>query len=144
MRVIVAVFAALLLLGEGASADVLITAAEAALPSSADVGLELRGITRGPSLDQLSPKPAARVRSPFALKIRFSAHNNTKVDAAAVKATYLKQPTVDLTERLRKYTKSDGIDMPNAEAPAGTHIIRIELKDNLGRTSISTIKLIVE
>jgi hypothetical protein len=144
VRVILAVFAALLLLGEQASADVLITPAEAALPASADVGLDLRGMTRGPSLDQISPKPAASVRSPFALKIKFAPHNNTKVDVAAARVTYLRLPPVDLTERLKKYTRSDGIDMPNAEAPPGTHLLRVELKDSLGRTSISVIKLIVE
>ena len=144
MRVIVAVFAAFLLLGEKAPADVLITPAEAALPSSADVRLDLRGITRGPSLDQVSPKPATSVRSPFALKIKFAPHNNAKVDVAAARVTYLKVPPVDLTGRLRKYTGSDGIDMPNAEAPPGTHLLRVELKDSLGRTSVSVIKLIVE
>jgi hypothetical protein len=144
VRVILAVFAALLFFGAKASAEVLITPAEAALPSSADVSLDLRGITRGPSLDQISPKPAVSVRSPFALKIKFTAHNNTKVDVAATRVSYLKLTPVDLTERLRKYTKSDGIDMPEAEAPPGTHLLRVELKDSLGRTSISMIKLIVE
>jgi len=144
VRVIVAVFAAFLLLGEKAPADVLITPAEAALPSSADVRLDLRGITRGPSLDQVSPKPATSVRSPFALKIKFAPHNNAKVDVAAARVTYLKVPPVDLTGRLRKYMGSDGIDMPNAEAPPGTHLLRVELKDSLGRISVSVIKLIVE
>ena len=144
MRIVFAVFTAFLLLGETAPADVLITPAEAALPPSADVGLDLRGITRGPSLDQLAPKPNVNVRSPFALKIKFSPHNNAKVDVAAARVIYLKLPPVDLTGRLKKYIGSDGIDMPNAEAPPGTHLLRVEVKDSLGRTSVSLIKLIVE
>jgi len=56
----------------------------------------------------------------------------------------LKLTPVDLTGRLRKYTSSDGIDMPDAEVPPGTHLLRLELKDSLGRTSVSVIKLIVQ
>jgi hypothetical protein len=144
MRTILTAFTALMLLGTNVFGEVLITPSEAALPPKADVGLDRRGITRGPSLDQISPNPAMTVRSPLALKIKFSAHNNTKVEPTTMKASYLKLTPVDLTERLRKYTSSDGIDMPDAEVPPGTHLLRLELKDSLGRTSVSVIKLIVE
>lgn len=108
------------------------------------VNLHLRGITRGPSLDQISSNPTMRVRSPFALKIKFTAHNNTEVDPATMKASYLKLTPVDLTDRLHTYTSSDGINMPDAEVSPGTHLLRLELKDSLGRTSVSVIKFIVE
>jgi len=144
MRTMLTAFTALMLLGTHAFGEVLITPSEAALPPRVHVSLELRGLTRGPSLDQISPKPAMSVRSPFALKIKFTAHNNSNVDSMTMKASYLKLTPVDLTERLRKYTSSDGIDMPNAEVPPGTHLLRLELKDSLGRTSVSVIKLIVE
>ena len=84
------------------------------------------------------------VRSPLTLKIKFTAHNNAEVDPATVKASYLKLTPVDLTDRLHKYISSEGIDMPDAEVPPGTHLLRLELKDSLGRTSVSVIKLIVE
>ncbi len=144
MRTMLIAITALMLLGAKASGEVLITPSEAALPPSGDVNLVLRGITRGPSLDQISPNPAATVRSPLALKIRFTAHNNAKVDPTTMKASYLRLMPVDLTEPLRKYAGSDGIDMPDAEVPPGTHLLRFELKDSLGRTSISVIRLIVE
>jgi hypothetical protein len=144
VRIILAVFAALLLFGSKASAGELITRAEAALPPNADVGLDLRGMSRGPSLEQISPKPAVSVRSPFVFKIKFIPHNNTTVDIKALKVSYLRLTPVDLTARLRDYTKGDGIDMPDAEVPPGTHLLRLELKDSLGRASISTIKLVVE
>jgi len=144
MRTMLTAFSAFMLLGAQASGEMLITPSEAALAPSDDVGMQLRSITRGPSLDQISPNPATRVRSPFALKIKFIGHNNATVDPETMKASYLKLAPVDLTGRLRKYTNSDGIDMPDAEVPPGTHLLRVELKDSLGRVSISIIKLVVE
>ncbi len=144
MRILFTAFSALLLLGTQASAEVLISASEAAQPPSRDVGMNLRGITRGPSVDLLSPSPTGGVHSPLELKIKFAAHNGAKVDPAAVKVVYEKQTPIDITDRLRKYTSSDGIDMPDAEVPPGTHMLRLELKDSLGRTSVSEIKLVVQ
>ncbi len=144
MRIIVRTCSALVLLGAQARAEVLITANEAAQPPSSDVSMNVRGITRGPSVDQISPSPTAAVHSPFELKLKFTAHNNAKVDPAAVKVIYEKQAPIDLTDRLRKYMSSDGIDMPDAEVPPGTHLLRVELKDSLGRTSVGEVKLRVQ
>ncbi len=144
MRTFLTAFSALLLLGTQASAEVLISKSEAAQPPSRDVSMNLRGITRGPSVDQISPSPTAGAHSPLELKIKFAAHNGAKVDPAAVKVLYEKQTPIDLTDRLRKYTSSDGIDMPDAEVPPGTHVLRLELKDSLGRTSVSEVKLVVQ
>ena len=148
MRIIVIIFSIVfILLGffdRRSSAEVLITESEAALPTLRGNSLDRRGITRGPSLDQVTPNSDARVQSPLALKIRFTAHNNAKVDPTTLKASYLRATPVDLTERLRRHTSVNGIDMPDAEVPSGTHLIRVEVKDNLGRNSISIIKLDVE
>ncbi len=145
MRIItIMTCSALLLLGGQARAEVLITANEAAQPPSSNVSMNMRGITRGPSVDQLSPSPTAAVHSPLELKLKFTAHNNAKVDPAAVKVIYEKQTPIDLTDRLRKYMSSDGIDMPDAEVPPGTHLLRVELKDSLGRTSVGEVKLRVQ
>ncbi len=111
MRTFLSALSALLLLGAQASAEVLITKSEAAEPPSRDVSMNLRGMTRGPSVDQISPSPTSGVHSPLELKIKFAAHNGATVDPAAVKVLYEKQTPIDLTDRLRKYTSSDGIDM---------------------------------
>jgi hypothetical protein len=144
MRTLLTACTVLLLLRAHASGEVLITASEAAQPPSADVSMTLRGITRGPLVDQILPNPAINVRSPLELKIKFTAHNSAKIDPADVKVIYVKQTPIDLTDRLRKYTSSNGIDMPDAEVPPGTHLLRVELKDSLGRTSVSEIKLGVQ
>jgi hypothetical protein len=144
MRIVVTACSVLLLVGAHARAEVLITANEAAQPLGSDVVRNVRGITLGPSIDQIAPRPMVAVHSPLELKIKFTAHNNAKLDPWAVKVIYEKQTPIDLTDRLRKYMSSDGIDMPDAEVPPGTHLLRVELKDNLGRTSVSEVKLLVQ
>jgi hypothetical protein len=144
MRIVVTACSVLLLVGAHARAEVLITANEAAQPASSDVVRNVRGITLGPSVDQIAPRPMVAVHSPLELKIKFTAHNNAKIDPAAVKVMYEKYTPIELTDRLRKYMSSDGIDMPDAEVPPGTHLLRVELKDDLGRTSVSEVKLLVQ
>jgi hypothetical protein len=102
MRTIVTACSVLWLLGAHACAEVLITANEAAQPPSSDVSRNVRGVTRGPSIDQIAPSPTATVHSPFDLKITFTAHNNAKLNPWAVKVIYEKQTPIELTDRLRK------------------------------------------
>ena len=126
------------------AADILITEAEANLPSPVDVSLTTRGLTRGPVVEQVTPDPdAAPVKSPLPLKIKFQTRNNVPIDKDSVKLTYVRTPGVDLTNRIKAHIGDDGIDMKQAEVPPGNHVIRIELKDQQGRSSTATIKLSV-
>jgi hypothetical protein len=127
-----------------AASEVLITEIEGNMPAGADVALPLRNVTRGPLVEQVTPDPTARVHSPLPLKIKFAGRNNAKIDPADIKATYLKKTPIDVSERLRKHAAPDGIEMPEAEAPPGTHIIRLEVKDSQGRTTTTLIKLVIE
>jgi len=126
------------------AADVLITEAEASMPAPVDVSLTTRGLTRGPVVEQVTPDPdAAPVKSPLPLKIKFQTRNNVPIDKDSVKLTYVRTPGVDLTSRIKPFIGEEGIDMKLAEVPAGTHVIRVELKDQQGRSSTATIKLSV-
>jgi hypothetical protein len=144
MRIIVTTCSALLLLGAHARAEVLITPSEAAQPKISDARLDRRGVTRGPSIDQISPSPKATVHSPLELKIKFTAHNSAKIDPSDVRVIYEKQVPIELTDRLRKYMTSEGIDMPDVEVPPGTYLLRIEVKDSLDRKSVGEVKLLVQ
>jgi hypothetical protein len=129
---------------DDAFADQLITSAEAALPALPDSGLTMRGITRGPAIEQVEPEPAGKsVTSPLSLKIKFTARNNAEIDKDSVKVTYVKSPSVDLTARVKSHLTPDGIEMKQADVPPGTHVIRIDLKDTQGRASTAIIKLSV-
>jgi len=143
MRSIVMSCSLLLLLAH-VHAEVLISPNEAAQAQSGDLRIVTRGLTRGPSIDQISPNPSATVHSPLELKIKFTAHNNANIDPASVKVIYEREAPIDLTDRVRKYVSRDGIDMPDAEVPPGRHLLRVEVKDSLDRKSVSEVKLFVQ
>lgn len=132
-----------LALPSAGAADVLISETEAKLPGSPDIDMTLRGLTRGPRVEQVSPNPAKERFSPLPLKVKFIARNNVAIDLASVKVIYLKVQSVDLTERIKKYLTADGIDMPDAEMPPGTHHLQIFLQDKQDRSTTAIIKLIV-
>lgn len=127
----------------GACAEVLITAAEASQPSSVNVGITTRGLTRGPGIEQLSPNPSLGVASPLPLKIKFDIRNKVEIDPDSVKLTYLKANPIDLTDRIKKHITATGIEMDQADVPPGTHVLRLDIKDKQGRIGTAMIKLVV-
>jgi hypothetical protein len=123
-----------LLLADPASALQLITEREAALPP--DQNHRDRGISRGPTVVIVSPSPASgTIKSPLSLKIRFESHGAGKVDVNSVLLTYLKKPAVDLTQRVKPFIAGGGIEVEDAEVPAGTHTLRVNVMDTEGRSS---------
>jgi hypothetical protein len=126
-----------------APAATLITVQEAALPPAVETMLVMRGITRGPSIDLVSPGEDQGAKSPVEFKVKFTPHNETTVDPKSVKVTYLKATPVDLTARLKPYISGVGIDMTNAEVPPGVHMLRIDVLDSEGRSATAVVKLTV-
>jgi hypothetical protein len=118
-----------------ADAIELVTKEEAALPAGPPPALQLRGSpTRRPKIVVVSPPPGAGlVHSPLDLKLQFHAHGGTQVDPSTVVLTYLKQPAIDITQRITPFITADGVDIAQAELPPGEHQFWIELKDKDGR-----------
>ncbi len=133
----------LCLAGAGIAGDsaklVLITKDEAKLPTAEMASLTMRaGITRGPQISVASPSPDAKsIASPFHFQVKFAARGGANIDADSVHIVYLKHPLVDLTNRLKQFTKTDGIDVDPVDVPPGTHSIKIDVKDSEGRASSS-------
>jgi hypothetical protein len=121
----------------------LITSDEAKLPSAQVVQIATRGLTRGPTVDQVSPPPDATVPSggSVTFDITFDAHNGATINPSTVKVTYMKQPAIDLTQRLKPFITPKGIDAANVQIPAGTHMIRIEVTDSEGRSTTEIMKI---
>jgi hypothetical protein len=149
---LIALGALVLLMSNSADADVLITPAEARpVPEAA---LRTRGISsdggsgyragplRDPDVVVVSPLPSAQaVDSPFLLKVKFTAHGGSHIDVSSVTGTYLNNPSVDLTSRLKRYVSTTGVIMPQAEVPPGRHLLRIEVSDSAGRSTSTMIDL---
>jgi hypothetical protein len=113
----------------------LVTPKEAALPAAPVLSLNLRGSpTRRPAVIVVSPPPAAaQLSSPLDVKLQFRAFGGATIDPSTVVVTYLKQPAIDLTQRLTPFITAQGIDISQVEVPPGKHQFWIELKDNEGR-----------
>jgi hypothetical protein len=134
--------AASLTLCATASAIELITDDEAKLPAAPKMG-KRGGITRGPGIKVVSPNPDAQIKAPFAMKVDFQPHGGSKIDASSVKVTYLKKPAVDLTPRLKSAISESGISLADANVPAGTHNIEIDVTDADGRTKTEIVSFTV-
>jgi len=118
-----------------ADAIELVTKEEAALPAGAPPALQLRGSpTRRPKIVIVAPPPGAGlVHSPLDLKLQFYAHGGAQIDPSSVVVTYLKQPAIDITQRITPFITADGVDIAQAELPPGKHQFWVELKDKDGR-----------
>ena len=127
--------AAVCFASDAARAIVLITPQEAALPDAVGAQqFDKRGVTRAPKILELSPAPdAGAVRSPVNLLVKFESYGGAAIDPLSVKVVYLKNPNINLTQRISTSVTASGIDVHSAEVPPGTHNIRVEVKDNVGR-----------
>jgi hypothetical protein len=47
----------------------------------------------------------------------------------------VKLVSIDITDRVRPYTSPQGIHIPDARLPSGTHIVRISVADTAGGVS---------
>lgn len=121
----------------------LITQDEAKLPAAPVVQIATRGLTRGPTVDQVSPPADAMVPdgASLTIDITFAAHNGSSVDPDKVRVTYLKQPEIDLTQRLKPFITPKGIDATDVQVPAGVHMIKIEVTDSEGRSTTQIMKI---
>jgi len=122
---------------------VLITPEEAQLPTPKDV-FPARAITRGPRIDlSSSDSDNGELRSPLRLQLKFRGFGGATINLDSLRVTYLKLPNVDLTSRVRPYAQPTGIEIPDAEAPPGEHLVRVEIHDSEGRRTMTTFLLIV-
>jgi hypothetical protein len=126
-----------------ASATVLISPEEAKLPPpKGAVAIDRRGVTRAPKIILVSSTEP--VHSPVHLQLRFESFGGTKIDQDSVKVTYLRTPNVDLTPRVKSFVQATGIDMPEAELPAGDYTLRVDIKDTEGRVGSTSFVLQIE
>jgi hypothetical protein len=126
-----------------AAAATLITEHEAQLQP--DNSVLRSGIERGPDIIVVYPPPkTGMIQSPFDFKVKFEPHGGTQIDLDTLRVVYKRIPAIDLTGRLKKFIRPDGIDMPSAEVPAGDHRIMIFVKDSAGHEGQADIHFDVE
>lgn len=122
-------------------AEELISEQEASLPPATNIEIPTRGITRGPTIEQVLPDPDNQTKGPVNVQIKFRAFNGVPIDLSTIKATYMRFPNIDLTDKFKKYVTAEGFTMKNMDVPAGSHTIKIDIKDMQGREGSSIIKM---
>jgi hypothetical protein len=121
---------------------VLITPQEAQLPVPSKSDLTFRaGISRGPAITLALPASADSLKSPVHLQLKFAGRGGAQIDVESLKLLYVRTPAVDLTQRVKAFASANGIDIPEAELPPGTHTIRAEIKDKEGRPGFASFDL---
>ena len=119
---------------------VLITEEEAKLPPPRGaVATDRRGVTRGPKIKFV--EEGEQFHSPAHLQLKFESFGGAKIDPDSVRMTYLKNPNVDLTPRIKSFVQTSGIDIPDIELPVGEHMVRVDVKDSDGRAGSTSILL---
>jgi len=122
----------------------LVTAEEAARPDATID--QRRSLFPGPTIRLLSPNPldlSRPLRSPIHLKIAFEASNGASITPSAVAVRLMKQPSVDLTSRLRRSISPAGIDMPTMMLPPGRFPLLISVVDSNGDRRLTAYTLLI-
>jgi hypothetical protein len=119
----------------------LVTPDEAALPAAEAPSLVMRGSPlRRPNIVVVSPPPeAGLVHSPIDVKLRFHAFGGAEIDPESVVVTYLKRPTIDITQRITRFITAEGIEIDKVDVPPGAHQFWIEVKDKSGRVGAAEL-----
>jgi len=121
----------------------LVTKQEAGLPPAESSDLTFRGSpTRRPAIVTITPaQNAGLVTSPMKLIIRFQSFGGAKINPGSVVVTYLKKPSINVTQRLSPFIRAEGIDATEAELPPGAHEFRIEVHDTDGRVGGAIVSI---
>jgi len=122
----------LLALVADARAVELVTAQEAAYPDDPSGPIRSRSPSAGPQIEVTSPALSGLVTSPFRFRVKFIAHGGATINPDSITITYRKVPAIDITQRIKSYVIKDGVDVSDAQLPAGTHPFVIDVKDSRG------------
>ena len=98
-----------------------------------------RAITRGPGLKLISPVDV--MGKAFPVNVQFERRGGVALDLKIFKIEYLKDPVIDITERVRAKVNTDTLEIPVAALPPGEHHFRMSLKDVEGRTGTALFSI---
>ena len=115
----------------------LVTHDEASRPDQQIV--TTRAISRGPSIKLLSN--ASVDAKAFQFKVVMEPKGGAQLDSHSLKIEYLKNPPVELTERLKFAFSGNQLTIPVASVPKGSHAFKVSVKDTDGREGHAVISL---
>lgn len=98
-----------------------------------------RAISRGPTVKLISN--SAVDAKAFQFKIALEPKGGAQLDTHSLKIEYLKNPPVELAERLKTALVGNYLTIPVASLPKGNHSFKVSVKDTDGREGQSIISL---
>lgn len=127
----------------------LITPEEAAMPPASteqrgrpfDAGREPPDT--GPLIEVLKPAQGAPIAVPLEIAVKF-VPRSAPVDLSSLNVTVVKFIGIDITDRVRPFATSAGIQIPDARLPSGEHTVRITVADASGGVSRKQLTLTVQ
>ena len=89
----------------------------------------------GPEIVLLAPEEGGTYLSPIGIEITFEPEKGTTVDLETLKVTVVSKTAIgvfeiDITEDIANYASQKGISAPEAEIPAGEHVVTIQVADS--------------
>ena len=98
-----------------------------------------------PIIDIRSPSLTGPVRAPVSIDLRCLTSGAAKINWESLKILY-GTFKLDITERVRKEAKvvTDGIQIPSANLPSGSHKLVIQVSNTEGRQAEREVRFTVE
>jgi len=103
-----------------------------------DAGRE--DISAGPQIEVLKPLDGGHVPSPVEVAVRFVPRLGP-VDLASLKVSIVKFITIDITDRVKPFATTEGIQVKEANIPSGSHRVRISVADTAGGISVKEVTM---
>jgi hypothetical protein len=102
----------------------------------------------GPSIELLSPENGGIYTSPIGIEIAFAPKDGATIDLSTLTVTVVSTTVagvfeVDITEDIISYASEKGIKAPDAEIPAGEHVVTIKVADSEQRVAEEQLSITV-
>ncbi|MDH3661057.1 MAG: hypothetical protein OEU92_13710 [Alphaproteobacteria bacterium] len=104
--------------------------------------------TDGPLIELVTPKNGGIYTSPIGIDIMFAPRNGADIDLSTLKVTVVSTTVVgvfelDITEDIIDHASEHGIKAPNADIPAGEHVVTIQIADTEERLAERQLSITV-
>lgn len=104
--------------------------------------------TDGPAIELVAPKNGGIYTSPIGIEVAFAPQEGTTIDLETLKVTVVSTTVagvfeLDITEDIIAYASEDGIKAPEAEIPAGEHVVTIQVADSEKRLAERQLSITV-
>ena len=119
---------------------------EARYAASAESRFEPRAVPvpGAPVIEIRSPSASSSLKSPFAIRVGFRANDGAETVPGTFKVFYGRLK-LDITDRVLQKVRvgKDGVAIEEADIPAGSHRLLLQIRDSRGRTGEIPLTLTV-